>query len=183
MEEFFKREEAYQGFLMLRDKINRGQDEFQSKKDNFEFLFAAAVQLAGEGDVLMQDVVAYYYKDGVNGYLDEDYQKYMNWEILSAAGGNEFAIEKLQFFMGYAYDQVVDHPDFPSIKYKNNIDEYNYIYVIGRKICKKLVEKFGLDPRELATQENTFNPFKAEHFRDYRKGVDAVLPEVIQELK
>ncbi len=172
------RKDAYSKFIEWREKINKVSDY----RVKFYPLFDEAVKLASEGDPCMQDVVAYYYKSGVDRLLDEDYKKYMNWEILAGANGNEFAIEKLQFFMGYAYDQIVQDGLFPKIKYYNGIDEYNYIYIIGRELCIALAEKLEINETTLSKLKDGYLPYKPEYFRDYRKAVDEVLPLVIEKM-
>ncbi len=172
------RKEAYAEFLEWREKLNSAQDS----RAKFEKLFEEAIKGAGEDDAIMQDVVAYYYKNGVERLLDEDYKKYMDWEILSAANGNEFAIEKLQFFMGYAYDQIVESKEFPKIKYYNGINEYNYIQIIGQELCMELVNKLSLSSEVLAKARDVFLPYRPEYFRDYRKAIDEVLPIVIEKM-
>ena len=176
--ERISRKDAYSKFLEWREKINKSS----VSRSNFYPLFEEAVKMAGEGDPCLQDVVAYYYKSGVDRLLDEDYKKYMNWEILAGANGNEFAIEILQFFMGYAYDQIVESKEFPKIKYYNKIDEYNYIYIIGQQLCKALVEKLELNEDALSKIKDVHLPYRPEYFRDYRKAIDYVLPSVIEKM-
>lgn len=181
-EDFVSREKSSKEFRAWRAKLNNIQDNY-TLEENFETLFAQVIKKAGEGDVIMQDVAAYYYKEGVARWLDEDYKKYMNWEILAAAGGNETAIEKLQFFMSYAYDQIIESEVFPQIKYYNKIDEYNYIYIIGQRLCEELASELGLNCDELAKQKDDFVPYAPEHFRDYRRSVDRIIPVVIEKMK
>src|SRR5699024_2717212 len=109
---------------------------------------------AKAGDAVAQDVLAYFYKDGIEYNLREDYRKYLFWEFLAGANGNEFAIEKLQFFFSYAYDTIVDNEDFGYIKYLNDIDEFNYIGIIGQYICDELVSAFNIDEKSLADEED-----------------------------
>lgn len=157
--------------------------ELGNSKENFAEVFAEIKEKAGEGDAVMQDVLAYYYKDGFPGWLYENYKNYMNWEILAGANGNKFAIEKLQFFMGYAYDVIVANEFFPQIKYYNDIDEYNYIAIIGQRICEELVTKLNLDAQTLAAEKDTYLPYAPEYFRDYRRAVDEVVPIVIEKMR
>ncbi len=178
--DFIPRKEGYSKFLEERKKLNDALDRSRSE---FLRLFDEVVKKASEGDPIMQDLAAYYYRSGAERALDEDYRKYMHYEILSAAQGNEFAIEKLQFFLGYAYDQFVDHAEFGKIKYYNNIDEYNYIYIIGQAICEQLVEKLGLDAAAISKTRDVYDPFKPEYFRDLRRAVDQSVPIVIDKMK
>ena len=106
----------------------------------------------------------------------------MNFEILAGAQGNEFAIEKLQFFLGNAYDRIVESAEFPQIKYYNDIDEFNYVSIIGQRICAALVEKLELNAQTLSKTTDEYDPYLPEYFRDYRKAVDEVVPKVIKEM-
>ena len=179
--DFYDRKRGLEEFKILRNKLN--EVLVNPRLGSFAELFAKIKKQAGAGDVVAQDVVAYFYRDGAERYLREDYIKYMHWEIVSAAGGNKFAIDKLQFFLGYAYDMIVNHRDFARIKNKNNIDEYNYIYIIGQQICEQLVEDLDINPEELSQTPDRFRPYAPEHFRDLRNAIDKALPTVIDEMK
>ncbi len=180
--EFISRQISYNKFIEWRSKLNRALESFSSDA-SFSKLFSEAISQATEGDAIMQDVVAYYYKTGAERQLSEDYLKYMKWEILAGANGNEFAIEKLQFFLGYAYDQIVASPEFPKIKYYNNINERNYISIIGQKICEALVKTLDINADMLSKMRDIFQPYRPEYFRDLRRAVDEVIPKVIDEMK
>lgn len=179
MQKLISRKEAFDGFIAWRKKLNNAADD----RNAFFKLFDDAVKKAGEGDAILQDVVSYYYKNGVERLLNEDYKKHMQFEILSGSQGNEFAIEKLQFFFGNAYDQIVEHPDFSQIKYYNGIDEYNYISIIGQRLCESLVEKLNISAETLAKGTDKYDPYRPEYFRDYRKAVDEIIPITIEKMK
>lgn len=180
-QDFYERKKGMEEFKILRNKLT---DSIESPRgESFLSLFNKLKEGAYKGDVVAQDVVAYFYRDGAGRYLGEDYLKYMKWEILSGANGNCFAIDKLQFFMGYAYDTIVDHEDFGLMKYRCKIDEYNYIFVIGQKICEQLVKELNIDEKELYESRDQFSPYRPEHFRDLRRAVDKALPTVIEYMK
>ncbi len=180
-QDFYDRKRAFEEFKIIRNKLNNALEN--PRAESFSSLFTKVKKQAGEGDVVAQDVVAYFYRDGAGRYLGENYPKYMAWQILSASNGNKFAIDKLQFFMGYAYDELVDHPDFGIMKYKCKIDEYNYIYIMGQKICEALVEELGYDAKALSAETDRYDSYKPEQFRDLRKAIDKVLPKVIENMK
>ena len=180
--EFLPREKASEKFLEWRKKLNEIQNHY-SKNKNFKTLFEEVKEGAAEGDVVMQDVLSYYYKTGVQGHLQEDYKKYMEWSFISGANGNEFAIDKLQFFLSYAYDEIVEHPDFGKIKYYNDIDEYNYLYIIGQKLCEQIVGQLKINQQELSKTSDIYRPYRPEYFRDYRKALDAAIPLTINIMK
>lgn len=179
--DFFERKRGLEEFKALRNKVNQAVEN--PRGASFNEVFSNIKKQAGRGDVVAQDVVAYFYRDGILRMLREDYVKYMYWEILSAAGGNKFAIDKLQFFLGYAYDFIVRHKDFGIMMHKNKIDEENYIYIIGQKICEKLTQELNIAPQALSESKDIYNPYRPEHFRDLRKTIDKVLPDVIESMK
>ena len=179
--EFYDRNRAFEEFKIFRNKLN--SSIVNPRGESFSKLFDNMKKQAVEGDVVAQDVIAYFYRDGAGRYLDEDYMRYMHWEILASANGNKFAIDKMQFFLGYAYDAIVNDEDFPLIKFKSNIDEFNYIYIMGQKICEQLVIDLKLDPQELGNAEDDYRPYMPEYFRDLRKAVDKCLPVVIENMK
>lgn len=181
LEDFYDRKRAFEEFKIMRNRLNEVLEN--PRGQSFITLFKNLKEQAKNGDVVAQDVVAYFYRDGVRRYLGEDYMKYMSWEIISAANGNKFAIDKLQFFLGYAYDEIVGHQDFGLIKYKNGIDEYNYIYIIGQKLCEQLMEELGLNAQTLAESLDRVNPYRPEYFRDLRTTVDNAIPKVIEKMK
>lgn len=179
-QDFYDRSKAFQEFKKMRGNLNDALANMRGA--DFKILFKKYKQQAVQGDVVAQDVIAYFYRDGAGRFVYEDYEKYMQWEILAAANGNKFAIDKLQFFLGYAYDIIVEHKDFGKMKYKNEIDEYNYIFIIGQKICEQLVEDLKIDAAALVESEDRFKPYRPEYFRDLRKAVDTALPTVIEKM-
>ncbi len=182
MKKLLDRDEAFKSFLAARSKVNASLDYIRGEK-SFTVVFSQFKTQASKGDAIAQDIVAYYYKNGVKYFLDENFTKYLKWEILAGANGNSFAIEKLQFLFGYAYDTIVDHEDFPQIKYYNDIDEYNYIYIIGQVICDKLVKFLELDEKSLALEKDEGDEYRPEVFRDFRKAIDACLDDVISTMR
>ncbi len=182
MKAIIEREKAFKGFMDMRAKVNNSLDYYTGPKSFFA-IFDNIKKEAGKGDAISQDILAYYYKSGIEDFLYEDYTKYLKWELLSGANGNSFAIEKLQFLFGYAYDSIVAHEDFPLIKYLNNIDEYNYIVIIGQIICDQVVKHLNLDEKALAEEEDNGDEFRAEVFRDYRKAIDSCMDSIIKQLK
>lgn len=179
--DFYDRKRAMEEFKTFRNRLNDAIDN--PRGESFSSLFENFKKEAVKGDVVAQDVLAYFYRDGADRALQEDYIKYMHWEILAAANGNMFAIDKLQFFMGYAYDTIVNHNDFGLMKYRCKIDEYNYIFVIGQKICEELAKNLDITAEKLVGERDRYNPYRPEHFRDLRRAVDDALPQVIENMK
>ncbi len=175
--EYLDYSEALSGFTKLRKELN----EYIEKKSNkFNITFEDLKVKAGEGDIIAMDVIAYYYKTGVPDMLPENYEKYIKWELVAAARGNELAIEKLQFMLEVAYNAIIESEDYENIVYKNDIDDYNTIYVIGKNICKMLVKEMQIFPTDLAKEENDYKPYTQERFILLRKTIDDIIPKVIK---
>ena len=110
--EFIRRKDAYNSFKELRKILNGSISNPKEWKKSFKDMFAEVGALAMENNCIAQDVLSYYYKDGVEGVIEENYDQYMQWEILAGANGNEFAIEKLQFFLNYAIQEIAEGAGF-----------------------------------------------------------------------
>lgn len=174
--EFIYYEDALEGFTSARKKLN---ELIENNPAKFKAAFLEYKKAAGSGDPIAMDIIAYYYKSGVQGLLGENYQKYLSWEILAGARGNELAIEKLQFLFTYAYEQILDSDKYEDIEYKNDIDEYNVIYVIGKAICKILVRQMEIFPTDMAKEEDEEAPFNQDIFNRFRRTVDQSIPKII----
>lgn len=177
---FYVYQEALSEFTKLRKQLNEYIDDNPS---DFLKMFEELKERAGKDDVVAMDVLAYYFKTGVPNLLPENYDSYLKWEIVSAAKGNELAIEKLQFLLGYAYTAIMGSDDYETIKYKNDIDDYNAIYVIGKNICKMLARELKFYPIDMAKEPNTHKPYTQEAFILFRKNVDNIIPKTIDFMK
>lgn len=180
--DFIRRKDAYNSFRELRKILNGSIASPQDWKKSFSEMFAEVGALAMENNCIAQDVLSYYYKDGVEGALEENYDQYMQWEILSAANGNEFAIEKLQFFLNYAMQEIVDNEKLDKILALNGIDENNYMYILGNLLCEGVVDELGLSPKKLVDAPAKKQEYSLERMRVYRTALDKALPKVLKYL-
>lgn len=181
---FVPYKECFDRFVDLRKQLN----DF-AEKDKEEFLenFQALKIAAAQEDTVAMDVLAYYYKNGISNdegtILSENYMRYIIWELISAARGNELAIEKLQFLIGYACDAIIACDDFQTIAYKNDIDEDNLLYVLGKAVAKILVKELKYYPVDIYKLEDESAPFKQEYFVNLRHNIDSIIPKTIEFLK
>ena len=143
-ENFIKKNDAFKGFTELRKIMNDCIENPHLYKKSFLDMFAEVGSLAMEGNAIAQDVMSYYYKNGVKDLLPENYDLYMQWAILAAANGNEFTIEKLQFFLNYAFQEIVDDEKLQMIIDKNDIDQQNYVFVLGNLLCEGIVDELQI---------------------------------------
>ncbi|MBQ8444185.1 MAG: hypothetical protein IJX25_02405 [Clostridia bacterium] len=180
---FYDYQECFDRFTELRKELNGYLDDEQPKLflERFEQLKQDALN---KSDVVAMDILAYYYKTGAGKVLPENYMRYICWEFVSAARGNEFAIEKLQFLIGYACDNIMDCDDYETIAYKNDIDDYNILYVLGKNICKIMVRDFlEAFPVDLVKLPDDYKPYTKEDFINLRKYIDQAIPKTIDFLK
>ncbi len=177
---FIYYEEALNGFTETRKTMN---EIIQKKPETFNDEFNYVKYLAASEDPIAMDLLAYYYKTGISGLLKENYVKYINWELLSAARGNEFAIEKLQFLIGFAIDNIMSSGDYNTIVYKNDIDDYNSLYVLGKALCKTIVKRINCFPVDLMESKDEYLPYKKEYDINLRKNIEDAIPDTINYLK
>ena len=176
--EFVDYDEAFKTFTDERKKMNEiisseDYDEFEKQLKFFKLR-------AGQGNPIYMDLLAYYYKTGVNDLLGGNYDRYMSWEILAAARGNEFAIEKLQFLFNTAFDTILSDEKYDEICYKNDIDDTNELYKLGKNICKMLVRELSLFPVDLAGAKDETVKYTQEKFIYYRKKIDEIVEPTIK---
>lgn len=174
-------DEALDGFTEKRRDLNRLIDE---NPDEFLIKFEELKQQALYGDVIAMDVLAYYYKSGAENVVPENYMRYISWEFLAAARGNTLAIEKLQFLIGHACEQILNSEHYSTIEYKNDIDEYNMLYVLGKNLCKIIVKHFlKAYPVDLVAMQDEHKPYTKEDFINLRKFIDEAVPKTIDFMK
>lgn len=178
---FINYQDALDSFTKIRKEMNGyiENEEYDKATEMFKLL---KVYAANEESVAM-DVLAYYYKTGIKNVVPENYTKYIQWEIVAAARGNEFAIEKIQFLIGYACDLIMDNENYEVIEYKNDIDEYNALYVIGKNLTKVIARNMKLFPVDLAQEEDIKKPYTQEDFVNLRKIIDDAIPKTIEIMK
>lgn len=178
---FVPYKEALDSFMQLRKELN---DASAKDKNLFLEKFNNCKERAVYEDAVAMDVLAYYYKTGVPGILPENYMRYITWEIVAAARGNELAIEKLQFLISMACDKILNCDDYETIKYKNDIDEYNALYVVGKNLCKILVKDFmKAFPVNLVNLEDDYQPFEQKYFVTLRRYIDEAVEKTIVFMK
>ena len=177
---FVPYKEAFEEFTSLRKKLN---DLAEEDKEKFQELFNDVKIAASRENTVAMDLLAYYYKTGVEGLVEENYSRFIQWELLAAARGNEFAIEKLQFLIGYACDIIIEDESYQTIEYKNDIDDENLLYVLGKAIAKIYVREYKVFPVDVYELKDEFNPYKQEYFINLRKKIDDIIPKTIEFLK
>ena len=180
--DFIRRKDAYNSFKELRKILNGSIASPKDWKKSFKEMFDEVGVLAMENNSIAQDVMSYYYKDGVDGIIDENYDQYMQWAILAGANGNEFAIEKLQFYLNYAMQEITDNEQLGKIMLINGINENNYLYILGNLLCEGVVDELGISPKKLVSEPPRKQEYSLERLRVYRSALDKALPRVLEYL-
>ncbi len=170
---FIDKKTAYDGFVKYRKKILDSEE-----KGTFEDVFSDICAKAMMGDAIAEDCVAYFYSKGIPGFLNQNYELYMSWQVLAAANGNCFSIEKLEFFLKYVLDLIFTKDDIlKEAIIRGNITKDNALYVISNLLCEGIVDILKIDPKKLIQKDNTEEPFSLETNRKFVKALeDSVVP-------
>ncbi len=163
---FVNRDVAYKMFVDIRKDLLNSIDN-----GTFDDDFTEVCTRAMTNNPVAQDLVAYFYNRGVPGHLQPNYELYMSWEILAGANGNEFAIDKLEFFINPVLDQIVGNEEIIATALRHrNITKDNALYVISNLICEGMADELKLDPKKLIKVQNDkpsrYSPEKNRPFLD-----------------
>ncbi len=173
--DFTSKDVAYNKFLEYRKQIidNADNGEFN---DAFLDISAKAI----DGDCVAQDCIAYFFNRGFDDFKP-NYEYYMSWEVLAAANGNEFAIEKLQFFLDVAVSAIIyDNEILKRAMVRGNLNKNNAIVVISNLICEGIVDELGLDPKKLTDVNEKGAAYSASINRKFVAAMETCLPRVVE---
>ena len=173
--DFTPKDVAYKKFLEYRKEIidNADNGEF-----NDAFLDVAARAI--DGDCVAQDCVAYFFNRGFDEF-QPNYEYYMSWEVLAAANGNEFAIEKLQFFLDVAVSSIIyEREILKAAMVRKNLNKDNAIVVISNLICEGIVDELGLNPKNLTDVTKKGEAYSAAVNRRFVSAMENCLPRVVE---
>jgi len=173
--DFTKRQDAFDMFVKARrevlDSVDRG---------HFGEVFTELCTKALEGDCVAQDCVAYFFNKGVPNYLVPNFEYYMSWQILAGANGNEFALEKLEFFLNVALEAIIEEDDILLVAMRRkNVTKDNAIMVISNLLCEGIVDELKLDAKNLITLEKKPSYYSPEKNRVFVSALENCLTNVI----
>ena len=172
--DFTDRDTAFNNFVKYRRAVI---DSIEEGKFFDEFFELCAKGMSG--DCIAQDCIAYFFNKGIDELLPANYDYYMCWEILAGANGNEFALEKLNFFIDPAVNTIVyeDGLLVEAMK-RGNLTKDNALPVIQNLICEAIADILQLDPKnliDLKYKESTYTPAKGRKYVDaMERSVEAV---------
>ncbi len=176
--DFTERQKAFDKFVKYRREIYDSID-----KGDFFDEFTELCEKALSGDCVAQDCVAYFFKKGVPEYLLPNFELYMSWQILAGANGNEFAIEKMEFFLQPALNAIIyDEQILQAALRRKNVTKENALMVISNLICEGIADELALDPKKLIHMGNAASEYSPEKNRTYISAMENCLPNVIRYL-
>lgn len=171
---FTENAEALAKFTEIRKKLNNC---IEREPEKFSELWEELKQDALYGSVIAMDILAYYYKTGIPKLLPENYERYLSWQFLAAARGNKLAIDKVQFLINHAIEKISEHEKFEDMVYYNDITEENYVYVLGKAVCKIMVgDLLKAFPIDLVKLPDEYVPYSQEAYINLRKMIDDAIP-------
>lgn len=174
--DFTDRDTAYKEFIKLRKEVIES-----AGKGNFNETFTELCTRAMTNDCVAQDVVAYFFNKGLPDYLLPNYENYMAWQILAGANGNEFSLEKMEFFMNSALEEIVDDEEILTKAFlRKNIKKNNALKVIGNLICEGIVDELNLNPKNLIKFKQTLSTYAPEKTRVFLSAMEKCLPKVVE---
>ncbi|MDD2226978.1 MAG: hypothetical protein PHH71_00120 [Clostridia bacterium] len=172
-------------FIKLRKSMLRKIERADSGKreeiiiDNYNDVCLKAVS----NDPIAQDLLAYIFKKGFENVIPVNYEKYMQWEILAAGSGNNFAIDKLSLFLNVALNEIMFAEDFGYILVRNELNNKNYNYIVGKLICEAIADELRLVPEKLIKDELRHQEFEAKIMRTFDRARKFAIPKVLKFLR
>ncbi len=174
--DFTDRDAAYNGFIKLRKEILES-----AERGNFPDVFTDLCTRAMANDCVAQDVVAYFFNKGVPDLLLPNFENYMSWQILAGANGNEFSLEKMEFFLNPAIDDIVDDTEIIATALKRkNVTKDNALYVISNLICEGIVDELKIDAKQLVNFKQVASRYAPEKNRPFLTAMEKCLPKVVE---
>lgn len=174
-----------QKFMEMRRQFNKSMEkaDFLEKEETFNSLYDNICIDAVDGDVVAQDFLAYLNKKGRGDFLPVNMEASMKWQILSAANGNGFAIEKLTIFLSFAIDKILSVEDVDEIVERNEIFQENYQYIIGRLLCEGIVDELHINAREMIKEKPKVVESSPKLMREFDKAREESIPKVLKFLR
>lgn len=178
-------ESCQKQFMAMRRDVNKQM----SKADPVEQeevaidCFNEIVLKAVKNDPIAQDYLAYVFKKGLRNVIPVNYEKFMQWQILAGANGNQFSIDKLNLFLNYGYNEIMLAEDFGYLITKNNLTESNFNYVVGRLFCEAMADELMLDPEALAKEQVVHKEFDAKIMRVFDRARKFSIPKILKFLR
>ncbi len=148
---------------------------------SFNEIFTELCTRALANDPVAQDCVAYFFSKGIEGNVSKNYDLYMSWQLLAGANGNEFTLEKMEFFFNAALNRIIgDDALIATALRHGNITKDNAMMMISNLLCEGIVDELKLKPKQLIEADTKKTvPYTPEKNRTYLDALNKALPKVI----
>ena len=177
-EDFTSRDTAYKNFVKMRKKVLDSIED-----DSFADVFSKLCGDALDGNCVAEDCLAYFFNKGIADIIQPNFEFYMFWQILAGANGNEFALEKIEFFLKSALDEIVDDERILTTALrKQKFTEQNALFVISHLLCVGIIDKLNYDAVDFVKIKETPSLYSNEKNRPFIDALNQCLPEVIDYL-
>lgn len=172
-------------FIKLRKSMLRKVEKADARErdDVIIDVFNDVSLKASKNDPIAQDFLAYIFKKGLDNVIPVNYEKYMQWQILAAGNGNHFAVDKLSLFLSVSLNEIVFAEDFGYILVKNELNNHNYSFIVGKLICEAIADDLRLDPERLVKEELQHKEFDAKIMRVFDRARKFAIPKVLKFLR
>lgn len=174
--DFTDRDFAFEGFVKYRKEL-LSYDDPQDFSDAFTELCARALG----GDCIAQDCAAYFFNKGAADLLAPNYDYYMSWQILAGANGNEFALEKLEFFLNSALEKIIGSEEILTAALRRkNITKDNAVMVISNLLCEGIVDQLNIKAKDLVEIQQKATFYSPSVQRRYLNALNACIEDVVK---
>ena len=183
--ETFTSENCQKKFMALRAKTQRIINKFDpaQREEAAIDAFNDICLDASKNDPIAQDYLAYIFKKGLRGIIAPNHEKYMQWQILAGANGNQFAIDKLALFLNYGFNEVMLADDFEYMIKRNGLTQSNFNYIVGRLFCEAMADELMLEPQKLLQEKLTSVEFSGKIMRVFDRARNYAIPKILKFLR
>lgn len=181
----FSPESCQKQFMALRNKTQKhiSKIDILDREDAIIDSFNDICLEASKNNPIAQDYLAYIFKKGFYDVVPVNYEKFMQWQILAAANGNQYSIDKLALFLNYAFNEIVIAEDIEYLAKRNNLTPQNFQYVIGRLLCEAIADELRLDAEELIKAPLTHQEFNPKVMRTFDRARNFIIPKILKFLR
>ncbi|MBO5884758.1 MAG: hypothetical protein J6Q51_03080 [Clostridia bacterium] len=172
--EYYKDEFLKRRAVISRKTYNKGSLDIE---DIYAEAYHEQCELAASGDVIAEDLLAYWFKHG-NPCLPENVETSYKWLFLAGAGGNKHSLNKLTLFFNYAYDTICYSDYYADLIELMELTAGNFQILLGEVVCQHLVEELGINAMDLAQLLPVEVKFNQQSMQRLTAALNRVLPKV-----
>jgi len=172
-------------FLILRSNINKKIQKASpgNKEEVIIDCYNDVCLDATKNDPIAQDYLSYIFKRGLEKVIPVNFDKSMKWQILAAANGNQFTIDKLTLFLSHALNEIMMANDIGYIIARNELNEQNFNYIVGRLICEAISDELQLNPERMIKEGLSHVEFNPKLMLTFNRARSFAIPKVLKFLR